>query len=183
MNVALCNLPYSLLQKRYHIRGRQQEQDAAAKLSSAAYKLLGKGCSHKVAAMLSRLMHILPGKLLCQRHDFQESRPHLCYKLRLCSCSVLGQMHLARPGITPLAACLQGNGAQLQTQQTCDHRADEEDGVAAEADVGGSRGPHEAGRVVTLEQCLTWGGEQRKRCRITLAVSGLFTLLRCRRIL
>ena len=31
-----------------------------------------------------------------------------------------------------------------------------------------------APRVVTLEQCLAWGGEQRQRCRVVLAVSGIF---------
>lgn len=65
----------------------------------------------------------------------------------------------------------QGNGAE-QKVHVGDDYANDEAIVAAEADEGGSRGPHEAGRVVTLEQCLTWGGEQRKRCRITLAVSG-----------
>ena len=47
---------------------------------------------------------------------------------------------------------------------------EEDEGIEAQPDEGGSR---EAGEeVVTLEQCLAWGGEQRQRCRLTMSVSG-----------
>ncbi len=46
----------------------------------------------------------------------------------------------------------------------------DDEGIEAEPDVGGSREAEE--EVITLEQCLAWGGEQRQRCRLTLAVSG-----------
>lgn len=65
----------------------------------------------------------------------------------------------------------QGNAVEPHRHQGS-KEPDEEGTLAAEADVGGSRLPVDAGRVVTLEHCLTWGGEQRKRCRTTLAVSG-----------
>ena len=46
----------------------------------------------------------------------------------------------------------------------------EVEGISAMPDEGwGRAGPP---RVVTLEQCLTWGGEQRQRCRVVIAVSG-----------
>lgn len=38
-------------------------------------------------------------------------------------------------------------------------------------DEGWGRGG--APKVVTLELCLAWGGEQRQRCRVVLAVSGM----------
>lgn len=58
-----------------------------------------------------------------------------------------------------------------QTGKTGGTEEDEEDeGIEAQPDEGGSR---EAGEeVVTLEQCLAWGGEQRQRCRLTMSVSG-----------
>ena len=39
-------------------------------------------------------------------------------------------------------------------------------------DEGWGRGG--APKVVTLEHCLAWGGEQRQRCRVVLAVSGTY---------
>lgn len=61
--------------------------------------------------------------------------------------------------------------SQLHPSQEGDDLAEgEEEGIAAMPDEGwGRAGPP---RVVTLEQCLAWGGEQRQRCRVVIAVSG-----------
>ncbi|KAL3157301.1 hypothetical protein ABBQ38_001531 [Trebouxia sp. C0009 RCD-2024] len=61
--------------------------------------------------------------------------------------------------------------SQLHHSQEEDDLAEgEEAGIAAMPDEGwGRAGPP---RVVTLEQCLAWGGEQRQRCRVVIAVSG-----------
>ena len=54
--------------------------------------------------------------------------------------------------------------------KTAEEEEEEDEGIEAQPDEGGSR---EAGEeVVTLEQCLAWGGEQRQRCRLTMSVSG-----------
>lgn len=56
-------------------------------------------------------------------------------------------------------------------QEEDDLAEGEEAGIAAMPDEGwGRAGPP---RVVTLEQCLAWGGEQRQRCRVVIAVSGI----------
>lgn len=56
-------------------------------------------------------------------------------------------------------------------QQEDDESAEEEEeGIAAMPDEGWGRAG--APRVVTLEQCLAWGGEQRQRCRVVISVSG-----------
>lgn len=56
----------------------------------------------------------------------------------------------------------------LQGEEELDE--EEEAAIAASPDEGIGR---EGGaRVVTLEQCLAWGGEQRQRCRLVIAVSG-----------
>ena len=56
-------------------------------------------------------------------------------------------------------------------QEEADLAEEEDEGIAAEPDEGWGRAG--APRVVTLEQCLAWGGEQRQRCRVVLAVSGI----------
>ncbi len=69
-------------------------------------------------------------------------------------------------------ACIKPCALQEGDQNEKTAGADEEDdkGIEAQPDEGGSR---EAGEeVVTLEQCLAWGGEQRQRCRLTMSVSG-----------
>lgn len=67
---------------------------------------------------------------------------------------------------------MQADYAWLPTAHNDDELDEEEGAEPASADEGGSRGPPQGARVVTVEQCLTWGGEQRKRCRLTFAVSG-----------
>lgn len=78
------------------------------------------------------------------------------------SCTTL----LHQPCVKPHA--LQGDDHPEKTAAEEDEEDDE--GIEAQPDEGGSR---EAGEeVVTLEQCLAWGGEQRQRCRLTMSVSG-----------
>lgn len=56
--------------------------------------------------------------------------------------------------------------------QEADEQGDEEDddGIEASPDEGFGRVAGE--EVITLEQCLAWGGEQRQRCQLSLSVSG-----------
>ena len=67
---------------------------------------------------------------------------------------------------------MQAKDAWLPSMHNADELDEEEGPEPASADEGGSRRPPQGARVVTVEQCLTWGGEQRKRCRLTFAVSG-----------
>ena len=66
--------------------------------------------------------------------------------------------------------CIEPHALQEEDQTGKTEEEEEDEGIEAQPDEGGSR---EAGEeVVTLEQCLAWGGEQRQRCRLTMSVSG-----------
>ncbi|KAL0043699.1 hypothetical protein WJX82_003553 [Trebouxia sp. C0006] len=64
----------------------------------------------------------------------------------------------------------EGQGEDHPGKTAAEEDEEDDEGIEAQPDEGGSR---EAGEeVVTLEQCLAWGGEQRQRCRLTMSVSG-----------